>query len=220
MVNIVPALAGGLCAGLLALNTLQSGRLQLNRKYDVLFSPEKREQFRLDNFQSDVLSKKEFTQLFLRCQAPKTNEVTGVYDGYLLNMGVCAPFSAFISNRLFGPGEWAGKEFSKDDVGINRFTNKVGDSKAKSEVSKRFTCKVTKSVLDKKPVMLLDYAPYNQFDPIAWGMRDEIRKVDRRGDMLIGCGGLAVSGGVRNFAPFVLVRASAKKRRGAALEKK
>lgn len=214
--------SSSLILGLLAVNTLQSGRLIHDKRYDEVFSSSARRTMTVDSLKVNLRTKKEFTQLFLRCSAPKEidRDCIGCYDGHMLNLGVCAPLSKFIANRLFGPaGEWAGKELGLAD-GVNLFlikSHRQGTSSSSSSKSrtgavsttplqrsraKRFTCSVEKSVLDGEPVIRLNYAPFNRFDPIAWGMQDEIRIVND--NILIGCGGLALSGGVRNFAPFLL----------------
>jgi hypothetical protein len=212
--------AGTFLAGFLAVNTIQSGPLSIESKYDDVFSALARSKMTYQSL-AGLKSKKDFTQLFLRCQAPETlsmREFMGSYDGYLLNLGVCAPLSKFISNRLFGPGEWAGKELGLTD-GINLFLRKslkpinlIGNcnisrsSDAPNHLmkAKRFTCSVEQSVLDGQYAIRLNYSPFNKLDVIAWGMQDELRMINK--DLLIGCGGLALSGGIRNFAPFFLVR--------------
>ena len=194
---------GGMIA-LLATNTLQSGPLILDKMLDTKYGPNQREDFDLTSLQS-IPSKAEFTQLFLRSSVPTTNECIGRYDGYLLDLGVCSSLSKFISNRLFGPGVWLGKEFNDDNVGQNLFGTRNSVQR-----SKQFTCHVDASTLDGKPTLVLHYSRFNRFHPVAWGMRDELRKIDRFGNVLIGCGGLAISGGVRNFAPFVLIRTESK----------
>ena len=194
-------LVGGMVA-LLTTNTLQSGPLVIDTLFDTKFGPNQRETIDLESLKS-IPTKAEFTQLFLRCSVPTTKEYTGTYEGYLLDLGICAPISNFISNRLFGPGRWLGKEFNADDVGVNLFG--VNNNRIVQR-SKQFSCYLDDSSLDGKPTLALHYSPFNRFHPVAWGMRDELRKVDRFGNVLIGCGGLAISGGVRNYAPFVLIR--------------
>ena len=194
---------------LLVTNTLQSGRLIKDAQYDEVFSSSARNRMTIDTLKSSLSSKRDFTQLFLRCPALSTtqSECAGPYDGHLLDLGVCAPLSKFISNRLFGPGDWAGKKF-EENSGTNLFLGAASNTPVEA---KRFACRIENSVLDNQPVLSLNYAPYNKiFDPVAWGMRDERRKVNS--NLLIGCGGLAVSGGVRNFAPFALVPAKRKEK--------
>jgi len=204
--------AATILAGLLAVNTIQSGPLIIENEYNDVFSASTRSKMTYQSL-AGLKSKKDFTQLFLRCKAPatfSTGEFMGTYDGYLLNLGVCAPLSKFISNRLFGPGEWAGKELGLTD-GVNLFLKKKpyhsstsSDTPTHLIKAKRFTCSIELSVLDGQDAIRLNYAPFNKLDAIAWGMQDELRIVNK--DLLIGCGGLALSGGVRNFAPFYLVR--------------
>ena len=122
------------------------------------------------------------------------------FDARVLPLGVLAPVSSFITHRLFGGiggGEWLGKAFMKEGVGINRFTG--GD-----KVS--FGARVAPSNIDKRPALVLDYSAG---DSRVWGsflgMRDEIREVAP--GVLLGLGSMTASGGMQNSAPFMMWKA-------------
>jgi hypothetical protein len=121
------------------------------------------------------------------------------FDGDLPPLGALAPFSAFISHQLFGGiggGPWLGKSFPSDIYGINRFAS--GDKVT-------FTTSIGPSRYDGKPALLLNYREGNSF---VWGklmgMHDELREVAP--GVLLGIGGMTLSGGIQNSAPFVLWR--------------
>lgn len=186
-------------ATLVITNTLQSGPLKILERTDISID-------KFHDFEglSTLKSKSEFTQLYLRCSAPTVEDISGsFYEGFLLPLGVCSPISSFISHKLFGPGRWTGKFFDRTS-GSNIFT-KFGSPNT-LQMSKMFDMEYVKSELDGGLSIGLDYSRHNKFHLIAWGMRDELRKLDDNCNIILGCGGLAFSGGVRNFAPFVLIR--------------
>jgi hypothetical protein len=161
-------------------------------------------------------SKANFTQQYLRSQPPAIEHIIGKsYVGYLVPVGICWTLSEFITNNLFGPGRWYGKRISAHSY---LYKNSMGKQQAVMGENifhgrnkmlvpcRNFVAKEVKSALDRKPALLLSYFEYNRFHPIAFGMTDELRQLDDNGDVLIGCGGLAFSGGLRNFAPFLLIR--------------
>lgn len=84
---------------------------------------------------------------------------------------------------------------------------------SRSELRRRpFEARIGPSQLDGKPALILDYSAGGESAGDAlWGrvmgMRDELREVTP--GVLVGLGSFRVAGGVRNNAPFVLVRAEA-----------
>jgi len=90
----------------------------------------------------------------------------------------------------------------------------AADAQARrSELRRRpFEARIGPSRLDGKPALILDYSVGGESAGDAlWGrvmgMRDELREVTP--GVLVGLGSFQVSGGVRNNAPFVLVRSEA-----------
>jgi len=83
---------------------------------------------------------------------------------------------------------------------------------ANPEVSCRpFTARLDMSRLDGRPALILEYSQGESLADFFWGrvlgMRDELREVVP--GVLVGLGSFGMFGGVRNCAPFVLVRAEA-----------
>jgi hypothetical protein len=203
---------------LIAINTLQSGSLIIDKSLNKKLPSINDFNYFLQNGSDSSLlklipSKMIFTQLYLRSKSPEISDVVGYkYRGFLLPVGICWKLSDIITNLFFGPGKWYGKEFSKENfesndgsefVGSNIFFGVDGDFIG----SRQFEFSIVKnSFLDKRPAMNLKYSKFNRFHPVAFGMIDELRKLDDDGRILLGCGSLALSGGLRNFAPFLLVR--------------
>ena len=201
---------------LIAINTLQSGSLVIDNSLDnklpsvndfYYFS----QADSADSLLKLVPSKKIFTQMYLRSKSPEIEDFVGYnYKGFLLPIGICWKLSDIVTNYLFGPGKWYGKEFTDTEfdnpsklTGSNIFYGVNGDRIR----SRNFQFSIVEnSVLDNRPALKLKYSNLNKFHPIAVGMVDELRKLDSDGRILIGCGSLAISGGLRNFAPFILVR--------------
>lgn len=121
------------------------------------------------------------------------------WRGHLLSVGVLAPPSAFLTHVCFGPlARWTGKAFAADGCsGVNTFAH-GGPRRA-------FRASISPSALDGQPALVLDYRAAGEplWGTVA-GMRDELRQV--MPGVLIGMGGMGVTGGVRNAAPFILVR--------------
>jgi hypothetical protein len=120
------------------------------------------------------------------------------WRGRLLSLGVLAPASAFLTHVCFGPfARWTGKAFAADGCsGTNTF--------ARGRPRRAFRASISPSALDGRPALVLDYKGAGE---VMWGtvagMRDELRQVVP--GVLIGMGGMGVTGGVRNAAPFILV---------------
>ncbi|KAJ1635805.1 hypothetical protein T492DRAFT_964031 [Pavlovales sp. CCMP2436] len=118
--------------------------------------------------------------------------------GALLFRGVLAPASAVITHALFAPGSaWTGKAFGPLGEGLNTFANGMR--------RRCFTYAVQLSELDGKPALALTYRGRDGLFGGLLGMRDELRVLPGHPRILLGMGGMAVTGGVRNAAPFVLV---------------
>lgn len=205
---------------MITINTLQSGPLIINKSLNNKLPS-------IDDFNyilqdsNDcsgsllklIPSKMIFTQLYLRSKSPEIADFVGYkYKGFLLPIGICWKLSDVITNYLFGPGKWYGKEFNDEN-----FENNEGELSTGSNIflgdngnvigSRQFEFSIVKnSILDKRPSLNLKYSKFNRFHPVAFGMVDELRKLDDDGRILLGCGSLAISGGLRNFAPFLLVR--------------
>jgi len=86
-----------------------------------------------------------------------------------------------------------------------------GALEAEPELRRRsFTARIEPSRLDGRPALILDYGAQGDGKGDFWwgsvlGMRDELREVAP--GVLVGLGSFRATGGVRNCAPFVLVRA-------------
>eukprot|EP00965_Chrysotila_dentata_P111983 3703126-Pleurochrysis_carterae.AAC.2 len=140
-----------------------------------------------------------------RAAKPPSQYAGRLCTGELVSLGILAPISAFITNRLFAPGRrWLGKSFAQDGThGFNRFE----DAAIAAGVEKRgFACSISSSSLDGKDCLVLDYADAENGD-LVWGkligMRDEIREVAP--GLYLGLGSLRLSGGMPNCQPFVLI---------------
>ena len=143
--------------------------------------------------------KADFVRLWHEGTVPAEPHDEVLYDGHLLRLGVLAPVSAFITNHLFAPGRrWEGKAIVHGQSGINLFR----DGRRRG-----FSARADTSALDGRPALVLDYAARDVGD-LLWGrvlgMRDELREVAP--GLLFGLGSMRATGGVRNAAPFVLVR--------------
>jgi hypothetical protein len=149
--------------------------------------------------------KSDFLQIYMRCSVPPLDKVAGSkYEGELIPLGILSPVAAFITNRLFGPGKWLGKFFGKSESGGNIFQSHRNND-AIFEYAKFKYC-IKSSEIDEAPTLHLSYHPYNRGNLVSWGMTDELRALDASADVLIGCGGMALSGGMQSFAPFILIR--------------
>lgn len=125
--------------------------------------------------------------------------------------------SRFITNKLFGKGRrWNGKAFDIDS-GSNRFENfqikkdRIDDSRTfvtlKTEYERNFFISVAPSVLFQGDVVLLEYSKDHGFLSLWRSMKDEIRILPgSNGNILVGLGCMAWSGGMLNCQPFCLYR--------------
>mmetsp|Transcript_37029 Transcript_37029/g.37688 ORF Transcript_37029/g.37688 Transcript_37029/m.37688 type:complete len:211 (+) Transcript_37029:206-838(+) len=203
MLPISVVLAGSYVA-LVTVSILQSGSLEIDNSMS----------FQLQSYDSNdkikaISSKSDFLQIFLRCKRLSPEAISGnTYRGELLQLGILSPAAYFITNYLFGPGKWMGKSFSSDGcTGWNNFqVSALQNRTSISLPSQQFDIKFLPSELDKKNTLQLHYFPRNRFNLISAGMMDELRSIDDTGDILLGCGGIRFSGGMRNFAPFVLYK--------------
>lgn len=84
-----------------------------------------------------------------------------------------------------------------------------GAEEQPEERRRAFAYSIGPSRLDGQPALICEYASEESGDALwgrALGMRDEIREVAP--GVLLGLGSMRATGGVRNNAPFVMVRAS------------
>lgn len=219
LARVVVGVGASLCA-LLLTNTLQAGRLEIQDsllQFSNVNGTEEGKHVDVDVIKLLLTTKFDFTQLYLRAEPISISQLStaideyngdrgGYYEGHLMPLGVCYPLSRFISNRLFGPGTWRGKAFKKEsNIGVNLFNSEGTESDNDVRECREFILSESMSVLDGKPCLALDYYQYNRLHPVAFSMKDELRRLDKDGKFLIGCGGLGISGGIRNFSPFLLV---------------
>lgn len=155
-----------------------------------------------------TLSREELLEVFCSCPPPSDlAKLSGEWNGILLNnnnLGMTSIGSKFMSNVLFGKGRrWNGKFFGAGGNGINRFCGKHNGLIDK-EHSFDFSIQNSKIKPDTSSVCL-DYSNL-QFPLSLWRtMTDEVRCLPA-GDVLIGFGAMAWSGGMLNSAPFCLYR--------------
>ena len=171
------------------------------------------------------LSRPDLVRLWHSLPPPKLNSVGGFHRGSILPAGPLHPISRIITHRLFGPGEWQGKELSpRRRQGENIFLGRQRDSwngiygefvnpaenyrRGPRGKSKPFRISIGKSCLDKRPCLVLDYSARDLHGPRAsnyfpWStMRDELREL--RPGVLIGLGGMGATLGNLNSAIFTL----------------
>jgi hypothetical protein len=125
--------------------------------------------------------------------------------------------SLFITNQLFGKGRrWNGKEFGFDS-GSNRFENfrikrdRNSDARVfvtlKTEYERSFSMKIAPSILFQGDAVVLDYSKSHGVLSLWRSMKDEIRILPGSdGNVLVGLGCMAWSGGMLNCQPFCLFR--------------
>eukprot|EP01041_Mallomonas_annulata_P004422 gene4422-8803_t len=200
---MAPWLPAIYCVGtylsVLSISRLQSGSFLLDTNNMIT------EEVKTDKNLSKLKSKANFIQLFLRChEVPLDMIKDDFYEGRILKLGILSPAASFITHNLFGPGRWLGKRFSANRTGFNVFQVR---STNETVNSKEFDMKVLASAIDGKPTLTFVYGPKNRGDLVAWGMVDEVRALDKSCNILLGCGGIALSGGVKNFAPFPFPKA-------------
>ena len=194
--------ATSLTAALISLNIAQNGSpAEAARRGDPLPTPCSQLQ--------DVgalSSKSAFVRLWHEGSVPTLLNGEELFDGQLSDLGVLAPVSGLITNRLFGGGRrWSGKIISGDS-GVNLF---AADDDEPVRL-RSFGVLIGDSAVDGRPCLILDYADATSGD-LFWGrvlgMRDEIREVND--GLYFGLGSMRATGGPRNAAPFVLARRGA-----------
>jgi hypothetical protein len=156
-----------------------------------------------------TLSREELLRVFCSCPPPSDiSKLSGEWNGELLNnnnLGMTSIGSLFMSNVLFGKGRrWNGKFFGSEGKGINRFRGKHNGLVDKEHA---FDISIQESKIKSgTSSACVKYSNY-QFPLSLWRtMRDEIRCLP--GDVLIGFGAMAWSGGMLNAAPFCLYPAN------------
>eukprot|EP00962_Isochrysis_galbana_P009482 scaffold2643_cov117-Isochrysis_galbana.AAC.12 len=108
------------------------------------------------------------------------------------------PRHGLVRGRARSGADTCCKAFAADGCsGVNTF--------AHGGPRRVFRASISPSALDGQPALVLDYRAAGEplWGTVA-GMRDELRQV--MPGVLIGMGGMVVTGGVRNAAPFILVR--------------
>jgi hypothetical protein len=152
-----------------------------------------------------TLNREELVRIFCSCPPPSDlSKLSGEWNGILLNnnnLGMTSIGSQFMSNVLFGKGRrWNGKFFGSGGKGINRFCGKQNGLIDKEH---SFDFSIQESKIKRgTSSACLNYSNY-QFPLSFWRtMTDEVRCLP--GDILIGFGAMAWSGGMLNAAPFCL----------------
>jgi len=155
------------------------------------------------------LDREGLLRLFCSCAPPADiSSLSGGWNGILLNnnnLGMTNIGSKFISNTLFGKGSrWNGKYFGSEGKGTNRFIGKRA-----THMMHEFDFVLQESKIQKgTQSVCLKYSKY-QFPLSPWHtMTDEVRCLP--GNVLIGFGAMAWSGGMLNSAPFCLYPATEK----------
>jgi hypothetical protein len=150
----------------------------------------------------ESLSRFELVRLWHSLPPPTTTiQMEGFYQGTILPAGPLAPVSSFITHRLFGPGEWAGKCFKNGGKAGNNVFALRRQSQAKLRGSRDFAVSLRSSMLDRRPCCSLDYGVAGNSFPWC-GMRDELREV--RPGLWLGLGSMIATGGPLNSAAFTL----------------
>jgi hypothetical protein len=152
------------------------------------------------------LSREELLQLFCSCEPPAdSDQLCREWNGILLNnnnLGMTSIGSQFMSNVLFGKGRrWNGKSFGPRGKGINRFLATKNGLVAE-EHSFDYTTGESK-IKKGTSSIILNYSKYQSPLSLWRTMTDEVRSLPQ-GDLLIGFGAMAWSGGMLNSAPFCL----------------
>ena len=159
----------------------------------------------------EKLPRSEKMQLFHAARVPKFEDINGEYRARLLSGGVLGPASAWFTHHIFPTGkptfktEWVGKGFQSigdhAGQGYNIFVERTGTSTNARRLRQMSTTRTpTKIGKGDKPVFQVDYSRFNP--DLIHSMRDEIRQVNA--NLYIGAGYMALGGGYRNPAPFVL----------------
>jgi len=162
------------------------------------------------------MKRKELLELFLRSNAPADlNYISGPWNGTLLenNGWVMTSVSKLLTNQLFSRGDrrWNGKVFfAEEATGWNRFETKDG----RIEKEHKVDVSLGPSGMDSgdRFSVNLKYNNYQDYLSLWRSMTDELRvlQLDNNpmvdGEILIGFGSMAWSGGKLNGSPFCLYR--------------
>ncbi|MBN2283661.1 MAG: hypothetical protein JXO48_07200 [Deltaproteobacteria bacterium] len=151
----------------------------------------------------EALPKSEISQLFLAAPAPDFKSMRGEYRAKLIHIGTQAFMNEFYAHHMMGPGHWEAKAFiptgSKSGWGYNVFTVGEGYNAATVRTMKMDTF-IGPSRFDMNESFHLVYAAYNE--GLNHSMRDEIRKINDR--LYLGVGCLAWNFDIANPAFFLL----------------
>jgi len=152
-----------------ALNPLSSGSTPSDNRREELFS----------------YDYNKLVALFKTLPAANVNVLQGEVDGSTLaTKNRWGDFLTWISTHTPYPGLWIGKGFTPKDKetghGYNRFKILGFEHR-----SMRFATKPGNSIIDNKPVMIMDYRPY--LNPLGLlHAIDEIRQLDDNNYLLCG----------------------------------
>lgn len=149
------------------------------------------------------LSKADMMQLFFAASAPEFTTLWGEYRARMVPAGVQAFINEAYAHYVMGPGRWEAKAFfpfgERKGWGYNVFTVRGNDLSETIRTMKMDTY-VGPSRFDGGDSFHLVYAAYN--DGLNHTMRDEIRKINER--LFIGVGCLAWNLDTMNPAFFLL----------------
>jgi len=149
------------------------------------------------------LSKADLMQLFFATAAPEFTSMWGEYRARMVPTGVQAFVNEAYAHYVMGPGHWEAKAFfpfhARKGWGYNLFRLE-GNDLPKTLRTMKMDTSVGPSRFDGKDSFHLVYAAYN--DGLNHTMRDEIRKINER--LFIGVGCLAWNLDTMNPAFFLL----------------
>jgi len=147
----------------------------------------------------EKLSKSEVMQLFYAADAPSFETIKGEYKGQLINVGILALPSDYLTHHFFCPPQWVGKAFFPFEKDKGWGYNVCSGEGNKIIRMRKMDTYMGVSNMDKKKSFHLHYASYNS--DLFYTMHDEIRKIND--NLYIGMGYMAVTGGSINPFPFV-----------------
>ena len=154
------------------------------------------------------MKRRDLLELFCQSSSPSSTRIQGDYDGCLLDNNGLTLVTQFLTDGLFGKGKrWSGKAFTSSNRGINRFYSSQEENPIQQH---SFSYNIGQSRLHpNKNSIRLDYS-HDQAPWSLWKtMTDELRLVavlNDGGEVWIGMGCMAWSGGVWNSSPFCLYR--------------
>jgi hypothetical protein len=159
------------------------------------------------------LKRQDLLEVFRASYVPDNlSDIEGEWNGVILeNNGlVMSSVTRFLTNGLFGRGrKWNGKAFFQQGKGVNRFLSK---NKHKSGIDQEhsFDYGIQPSALiSEETSVMLVYNKYQSPASLWYTMKDEIRLIPHaNGQILVGLGCMAWSGGMLNGSPFCLWRSS------------